>query len=223
MTATQAGTRLLAIAILCAPASATRAQEATVPLGAGETTVSVEYDASAVDEALSFDRGFFLRLGGGAPIPLTGPLAEIGNVGGQVRAAAGFHPFTRFAVFCELEASYIPRGKGADNGYGTLGVGLGARAGTLADAALHLFAEGSVILQMVGTAPGTPGLGELSPTLGLSATAGLELDLFEHVSGEGGLRADFLFTHRLWSGTSEAQGASNTFLITPYIAISYYP
>ncbi len=189
----------------------------------GEVETEVTQDEAADTSPVSFDRGFFLRVGGGLVIPVTGPVAEIGNLGGAIRLGTGYHFTENVAAIVELEAAHIPRGVDENDGYGTFSVGVGGRGSLFVLEVLHLFAEATARVTMLGTQAGTTlQLREPSTVFGTSVACGLELDLFEGVSAEGGLRADLLFSGDHWTEESATDDSGPTLVISPFFSLSYF-
>ena len=170
----------------------------------------------------------FARLQLGLSLPLTGPLGAAGGAGGAVRVALGLDLLESFVGLVELSGvghPLDPASADDDSPYfSAVGASVGARVLVLPTSAIHVFGDGTVGLWMVALGQGAaPAAADLSPTLGCSASAGVEIDLLPFLSLEGGLRSDFLFTHRLWSGDAGVQGDANTFILTPFVAATIYP
>ncbi len=194
----------LALTFLLAAAGAS-AQETTVEVVRGPVP----------DSAATFERGFVLRLSGGGRLPLTGPLADLGNAGIGARIAAGTHFLPGLAALVEVGAARIPRAKGDDLGHGVADAWLLVRAAFVVDEALHLFGEVGGGVVFVGPQPGTGlSLGGAEAAGAAAVAGGLEVDLFDGISGEGGLRIEYLATGSAWGGA--------TLLASPYLAATLH-
>ena len=167
-------------------------------------------------------RGPFLRLGIAVPMPVNGAVSAIGNTGVALRVAAGLHLVGPLALFAELSAGRIPRGSDDPLGYGFTSAALGVR-GTfgLFEGVLHAFAEaGGGVLLASAEATQAPSLSDTTPQAALFVAAGLQLDLLEHLSGEGGLRADLWPTGASWPSGAGGTDAT-TVLLSPYLAATW--
>ena len=178
-------------------------------------------------EPAPFLRGLSLTAEVGLALAMNGPLAEAHAFGATVRASARIPLFANLSGRFEVGATYIPVAEGQLRAeplsYTTFGVGIGGRVTVLPEYRVHPFGEGLVLLQFVSLGQDTsPAFEGASATLGLAATAGVEVDLFERLSVEGGLRSDFLFTERLLPDSLAVEGNGNTFLLTPFVTGSYY-
>jgi hypothetical protein len=88
---------------------------------------------------------------------------------------------------------------------------------------LHLFAEGTARVVMLGAEPGGRlELLEPSEVFGASIAFGLELDILEGLSAEGGLRLDYLATGDHWLDSSVPQGTGDTVTVSPFASASYF-
>jgi len=198
------------ILALCIPVS-TRAQDG----GATEVTVVREAAPEGYD---SFPRGGFLRLHLGGTLPLVGPRAEIGNAGGTVSIAGGAHVLPSLALGLEVEGGVLPENAsdGADV-FTTLRVGAVARFSVPAFDLFHAFAELDAGLVFVCPWPSEGlSLADARATWTVGSAGGLELDVLDGLSVEGGLRVSFVRTGPVW------QGGGDTVLLSPFVGGSWF-
>jgi len=168
-----------------------------------EPQVEVVRDDAPVAAERTFPRRILVSGSIGGLLPLAGPMAELGNAGAGAGLAVGWHFAPRFALVLELAAGQIPE-PGTEDLARMLATGwLGLRGTLVLDEALTLFAElggGAVLTTRQGHA--TPRLAGAEPVGALGGGAGIELDLMNRLSAEGGARFDVLFTEHAWGGTS---------------------
>jgi hypothetical protein len=167
-------------------------------------------------------RGAFLRLGIGAPMPVTGAISAIGNTGAALRLAVGMHVVGPLALFAELSAGRVPRSPDDPLGYGFTSAVLGLRGSFgLFEGFLHAFAEaGGGVLLASGEATQSPSLSHTTPQAAVFIATGLQLDLLEHLSGEGGVRADLWPEGAAWPSGAGGTDAT-TVLLSPYLAVTW--
>lgn len=192
-------------------ASASRAQQV------GPTEVTVVREAAPA-EAESFARHAFLRLHGSGSVPVAGPRADIGNVGAAVALATGVHLLPSVAVGVELELGVLPESTADGAGlFTTSGVAGVVRFGVPWLEIFHVFGAVDAGLVLVRSRPSDGvSLREGVATWRVGASAGLELDVLEGLSVEGGLRVSFIRTSAAW------QGEGDTLVLSPFVGGSWF-
>ncbi len=184
---------------------------------AGPTEVTVVREASPA-ESESFARRAFLRLRASGSLPVAGPRADLGNTGGAVALGAGAHLVPAVAVGLEVELGVLPESAADGAGvYTTTGVRGVMRLAVPLLELFHAFGALDAGLVLVRSQPaGGVSLRDAVPTWSVGPSVGLELDVLDGLSVEGGVRASFLRTSAAW------QGEGDTLLISPFVGASWF-